>query len=29
VSTDGSTRLVDEPNYMKIQNIGLKESDGN
>lgn len=29
VSTVGSTRLVDEPNYMKIQNIGLKESDGN
>jgi len=24
----GSTRLVDEPNYMKIQNIGIKESDG-
>jgi len=25
----GSTTLVDEPNYMKIQNIGIKESDGN
>jgi len=29
VSTVGSTKLVDEPNYMKIQNIGIKESDGN
>jgi hypothetical protein len=29
VSTVGSTRLVDEPIYMKVQDIGIKESDGN
>jgi lipoprotein NlpI len=28
-STVGSTKLVDESNYMKIQSIGLRESDNN